>query len=768
MESVVSTEQNTGAEQTTELPLITFALVNSETNEIVDLDINSDGAQVDFGQLGIEQYNLVALVNPDNPQASSVESIRFESDLGDRTENVEPYALFGDVSGDFRGRSPESGSFSVTATAFTADGAAGETVASASLTLPVTGSAGGETDPAEPPSTGGTTTLDSFSFGTDEFTGGPGGDDTVDFSQATGGVFTILDSSFLTQPPGQAELGQEGSVRVRGTTPGTSIAGPTETLTDIENIVGSPFDDVFFLNAEDNTIRAGQGDDSISIVDGNNTIDGGDGIDTVNYLTTTGVTVDLNLQGQAQDVGSTTDTLSNIENILGSFGDDTIIGDNEVNNLSGSSGNDTIRGGGGDDRLNGDDGNDTLFGESGSDVFSFSLALPGSTVGNDVVKDFEAGSDKLLFTNVFTDIREVFGAASQAGNDTLIDLGEDGSVLIENTQLDEIINDENIVIRAGETNFGTPIEGTSGDDTLIGTDGTDTFIDSEGIDSYNGGAGTDALNLSFSPTGASVFLDESVNSDVSAEPTQNGQLTPNPLPAGTTDATALEESLTDIEDITGTDFDDFLVGNAEDNIIVAGRGNDLVDGVSGSDILDGGAGIDTLSFLSSPNAVTFDLSRQRGVQDLGPGLDTISNFENVVGSRFDDTLTGDDNDNDIKGGLGNDVIDGGMGSDTLDGGDGDDVLSGGRGEDTFVYRTFGGTLNQGSDVLDGFDAFADMLDFRTTFSTLEEVTAAASQQGNDTLVSLGQSGSVLIQGTNVDELTSQNVLVGELMESAIA
>ena len=778
MESVVSTEQNTGTGQTTELPLITFALVNSETNEVVDLDLTGENVQVDFGRLGIEQYNLVALLNPDNPQASSVESVRFESDLGDRTENVEPYALFGDINGDFRGISPESGSFSISATAFTVDNATGETISSASLTLPINGSEESEeledggTDGPQPPSTGGTTVLDTFSFGTADFTGDSGTDDTVDFSQASGGVSVLLDSSFLLQPPGQAELSQEGNVRVRGSFQNTGIAGPIETLVDIENIVGSQFDDFLTGNAEDNNIQAGKGDDSISLLGGRNTVDGGDGIDQISYVTDTGVSVDLNLQGQAQDTGSTVDMLNNIEDVFGSFEDDTIVGDVEINRLVGSSGNDTIRGGAGDDTISGGSGDDTLFGETGADIFSFSLAfpsdLPGSSIDSDVVKDFEIGTDKLIFTNVFADIREVFGAASQVGENVSIDLGDNGSVLIENTQLDDLINDENIVLRTGEIDIGPPIEGTTGDDVLVGTDAANTFIDSDGLDAYDGGAGTDRLNLAFRTEGVTAFLDEAVVDNPSAAPVQSGNFTVNPLPAGTTDATALQESLIDIEDITGTNFDDFLVGNAEDNVILGGRGNDLIDGVSGNDILDGGAGTDTISFLTSPNAVTFDLSRQRGVQDLGPGLDVILNFENVVGSQFDDTLTGDDGNNNIKGGLGNDVIEGGMGSDRLEGGDGDDVLGGGRGEDTFIFRTFGGELNQGNNVLNGFDAFADTLDFRTTFSTLEEVAAAASQQGNNTLVSLGQSGSVLIEGTNVDELTSQNILVGELVETAIA
>lgn len=59
-------------------------------------------------------------------------------------------------------------------------------------------------------------------------------------------------------------------------------------------------------------------------------------------------------------------------------------------------------------------------------------------------------------------------------------------------------------------------------------------------------------------------------------------------------------------------------------------------------------------------------------------------IENLVGSEFKDTLTGNVANNNIYGGAGNDTIDGGAGNDYLDGGLGDDILVGGLGDDTFV------------------------------------------------------------------------------------
>ncbi len=112
--------------------LLTLALVNAEIDEITagfeDLAIMSE---ISLDSLGGAQYNLVALVNPDHPDASAVKSIRFETSSGDgelqsqRTENVAPYALFGDIDGDFLGQSLRVGDMTINATAHSKKGGKG-------------------------------------------------------------------------------------------------------------------------------------------------------------------------------------------------------------------------------------------------------------------------------------------------------------------------------------------------------------------------------------------------------------------------------------------------------------------------------------------------------------------------------------------------------------------------------------------------------------------------------------------------------------------
>jgi Ca2+-binding RTX toxin-like protein len=96
--------------------------------------------------------------------------------------------------------------------------------------------------------------------------------------------------------------------------------------------------------------------------------------------------------------------------------------------------------------------------------------------------------------------------------------------------------------------------------------------------------------------------------------------------------------------------------------VQAGDGADTVDGGAGADVLDGGAGIDQLGFVNASAAVTVDL----GADEDSDG-DTLSGFEDILGSRFRDDLTGDGGPN---------TIEGGQGADTIAGLDGDDTLAG--------------------------------------------------------------------------------------------
>ncbi|MDR6633881.1 Ca2+-binding RTX toxin-like protein [Phyllobacterium sp. 1468] len=144
-----------------------------------------------------------------------------------------------------------------------------------------------------------------------------------------------------------------------------------------------------------------------------------------------------------------------------------------------------------------------------------------------------------------------------------------------------------------------------------------------------------------------------------------------------------------IDLLTGTanggDGSDQIYGSNGINILNGGNGNDYIEGGGGVDTLSGGAGIDTVGYASATGAVNVNLLTN--LVTGAAGADVISGFENIVGSDFGDTLTGNAGDNMIFGLGGNDTINGGDGNDYIEGVSGADTLTGGAGIDTLGYST---------------------------------------------------------------------------------
>ncbi|WP_434675189.1 retention module-containing protein [Pseudomonas sp. D3-10] len=176
--------------------------------------------------------------------------------------------------------------------------------------------------------------------------------------------------------------------------------------------------------------------------------------------------------------------------------------------------------------------------------------------------------------------------------------------------------------------------------------------------------------------------------------------------------------------LTGTAGDDVLLAGNGDNVLNAGGGDDVLSAGTGNnamhggagddvlysgvgnDLLDGGTGNDTASYAHATAGVTVNLGLLAAQNTLGAGTDTLAGIENLVGSNFNDTLTGDGSGNRIDGGLGHDVLNGGGGDDILIGGLGNNILSGGSGADTFQWQAG----NSGHDVITDFTPGLDKLD----------------------------------------------------------
>ncbi len=271
------------------------------------------------------------------------------------------------------------------------------------------------------------------------------------------------------------------------------------------------------------------------------------------------------------------------------------------------------------------------------------------------------------------------------------------------------------------------IDGGLGTDVLIGGLGDDILI-TDGLDVLDGGEGVDTADFSdFAEntvantpgTFNGVIVDLDVNSAGAAgTPGQDGAVLNAPPGAvsvgGVVPAANQVQSITDVENLIGTDFNDGLFGNNEVNVISAGGGNDVVHGFGGGDFLAGGDGLDTILFSAAPVGVTVDLNSQVSAEAFeaiaangsgptassgGAGQDVLSGFENVTGSATgDDVIIGDGVANTILGQGGDDILIGGGGNDVLRGASGEDLINGGIGADTLDGGADADILNGRSGV----------------------------------------------------------------------
>ena len=221
--------------------------------------------------------------------------------------------------------------------------------------------------------------------------------------------------------------------------------------------------------------------------------------------------------------------------------------------------------------------------------------------GTYTVNDHHGGSDSAGVTITYQDGHTLAGTA-----------GDD--VLVAGTG-DNVINagDGNDVLTAG-----------AGNNDLHGDAGNDLLYSGAGNDLLDGGTGLDTASYLHATAGVKVDL-----SLLGAQ---------NTLGAGT-------DTLTAIENLTGSNFDDTLTGDNHNNIITGGLGNDVLNGGGGDDLLIGGLGNNTLT--GGAGADTFqwlkDNSGHDVVTDFTPGTDKLDlsqllQGENGTAASLDDYL----------------------------------------------------------------------------------------------------------------------------------
>ncbi|MGF6230853.1 Ca2+-binding RTX toxin-like protein [Inquilinus ginsengisoli] len=138
---------------------------------------------------------------------------------------------------------------------------------------------------------------------------------------------------------------------------------------------------------------------------------------------------------------------------------------------------------------------------------------------------------------------------------------------------------------------GGLIDGGDGNDSLIGGAWGDTLLGGAGIDviSYGSGSGV-RVDLA---TGRSLYGD------------------------------AQGDTLSGIENLSGSQGSDSLYGNTGANVLQGWNGNDLLVGRAGKDTLTGGAGADRFQFTAIGDSV------------VGANADRITDFSHARGDRID-------------------------------------------------------------------------------------------------------------------------------------
>lgn len=436
-----------------------------------------------------------------------------------------------------------------------------------------------------------------------------------------------------------------------------------------------------------------------------------------------------------------TDTFENIEAILGSQNEDVFTaGETETPiDLYGGAANDTFLGVGWgiDSQGNRDfsaEGN-TLFGGGGDDTFKLqgSYEVHGGS-GIDTI-DLSTSTEGFWVLDLTGLKWDSMGASipSIALFESRDDLPDTRDIFVDaraapNADPRPVFYDDSDPNNDPRPIFTAPLDDVgqevSGVERIIGTDRRDIILGGRGVEEILGGDGDDFLAVRF---------DDS----------------PNDLPAGFP-----------VQTIRGGDGDDYIVGHYGNEILYGDAGNDIIDlvanrlveatavseahggdgadlfhaldynidgQVGGIQIIDGGEHFfsvtnedGTTELKEYQDAVDFgdgEVSLVNELQATGVRVDlsgTLSgypafqargielrNIENIFGTRFNDDIRGDDEDNVLIGRAGDDEIRGAGGNDILISGSGDNDLFGDAGNDIFMVGIGDGNPNNGNTEVSG-------------------------------------------------------------------
>ncbi|WP_417492658.1 M10 family metallopeptidase C-terminal domain-containing protein [Maricaulis sp.] len=519
-------------------------------------------------------------------------------------------------------------------------------------------------------------------------------------------------------------------------------------------VTGDDGDNILVGGAGDDSLAGGGGNDTLTGAGGADSLDGGSGTDLADYSDSARrVVVDL-AAGTGSGGDAAGDTLTGIENLLGSGSSDILTGNGSANTLTGGGGRDEIYGGDGNDTLEGDSGADWLYGGLGNDDIDAGTEndLVYGNEGHDVIHGGD-GYDR-LYGGDGRD--EIYGDA----DDDTIEGGSGADWLYGGLGNDEIDagtendlvygNEGHDLIRGGEGNdrlYGDggrdEIYGDAGDDRIEGGAGADWIYGGEGRDTIDGGSENDQLSggigndVMSGGLGNDRLLGEAGNDQLSGDDGHDW------LYGGD-----------GRDDLSGNDGRDRLYGEADDDTLAGGGGADWLYGGLGNDDIAGGTENDQIYGNEGHDLIHGDEGHDRLYG--GDGRDEIH------GDAGDDMIEGGAAADWIYGGTGNDTIDGGTENDELSGNDGHDEIRGGAGND----RLYGGDGRDelygdaGIDILEG-GAGADWLyggDDRDTLNGGSENDQLTGGLGNDVIDGGDGTDTAVFSGNYADYTVEINGL----------
>jgi Ca2+-binding RTX toxin-like protein len=472
------------------------------------------------------------------------------------------------------------------------------------------------------------------------------------------------------------------------------------------------------------------------------------------YQTYTGSYTDPNTS-TSYPVTLKVDTRVNLfQSIAATTGPDSVTGAAANEFISGGAGNDTLDGGVGDDVLRGGAGNDTLIGGAGNNTADFGDA------SNGIIVNLGGGTPPTTFNGQTVSVSS--GAALTLASTAQVVNTAGTANTAESTSVTFVDLTAGQTITVGGVTYTAPAGGATASAVAA------AFADIA-AGTASAAANTTGTLSGFASAAASgntvVFTSSTATGDVT------NLVVTNPIET---------DSLSQIENLSGSTKSDYLIGSANANKLSGGDGSDTLDGGAGADTLLGGSGSD--SVLGGTGSDWVDGGSGDDIVDGGAEADTLlggtgsdsllgsAGNDSLSGGEGDDTLSGGADADTLMGGAGSDSLLGGTGTDMLDGGEGADILDGGDNADTLIYDANDLSVSGGSGTDTLLVAKQAEVDLSTgpVFNSID-VVSMAGEGANSLVLTLdafkrtgGLTTGVVIEGEDLDTL----VLSGSWIKSS--